>query len=695
MKKMILICITVIFAAILLAGCLSRPDGGKEPSQKPAQKPAQEQGSAGCEAYAVKTALKELTSVDPEKGIGVYGRYTELTAEGDVPEVLSRALAEVNARAKESVETKAGLFLAENKYPVLADGASVTEPYRYHNISYITNVTRADGILFSILETEMESGIGGAEGEAADAVESCAFHASVYDTESGRALTPADFLQDPGSLPERLKEALANKYAGDGPHTGIGQETPAWTADYLGLRFYFDGAAHVSLPYAALDGPLADAAAVTPEGFIAQIEKNTDYALPHDRRSIRVEKAADENGKEAYRIVIRDGGNESAWWLEYADDASDFYVFRAQGAYYFYRLDDAKNQAFVYNFASPDGGFGRFENQNAQCFDSFLHELCLAVPCDPDCVHMREKTRKVLSAASRLNTSFVPNGHYAFLPEKGRGRTWLHFSLIDDALALDSRNVGVRLLHELRAAALDDAGQVSGETLIPAGEVLRFLSVDGESEMYYYMSPQYSMYRSGARDYAYDCALSGGKKVRVVTRYENSFFVDGMYLDRIGEPVTLGAAQYEAGSDGLPEHSVEIGGKEYPLIRDLSLQTEAGEEIDFGGDLWWEAENYVGTFTSEEEDAKLVIAESGEVSFAYQGRQFTGKLPEKRYYRCDAEVFMEAGDEERTFRIIVEDPLPPHDPSFQRIRFYSEGLPATNEPSKVPPIEAELVRETR
>ena len=54
---------------------------------------------------------------------------------------------------------------------------------------------------------------------------------------------------------------------------------------------------------------------------------------------------------------------------------------------------------------------------------------------------------------------------------------------------------------------------------------------------------------------------------------------------------------------------------------------------------------------------------------------------------------MTAGYESRTFHIIVEGNLPAHDPSFTRIRFYSEGLPATNEPSKMPPIEVELVRE--
>ena len=41
----------------------------------------------------------------------------------------------------------------------------------------------------------------------------------------------------------------------------------------------------------------------------------------------------------------------------------------------------------------------------------------------------------------------------------------------------------------------------------------------------------------------------------------------------------------------------------------------------------------------------------------------------------------------------VKDKLPAHDPSFTKIDFYSEGEPATNEPSHVPPIDVELVRE--
>lgn len=699
-RKMILVSISTLAAALFAAGCGTSENVSADPAG------TSKEGDGGV--YAVREELREYYSADPEKKIGVYGRYTELLPDGEVPETLSRVLGEANARAKGDIESRAAKFLAENAFPAAAEGSGETEHFRYRNISHIVNVTRADDVMISLLETEMESGIGDAEGQFLDVSKTCVFTSAVYDMKSGRKLALPDFLADTGSLTERLDGALANKYGGSGLFTG--REIPAWTADYLGLHFYFDGkmipgekmqdlgiytrrAVHVSIPYTALDGPLAEAAAKTPESFIAAVEKNTDYALPHDDRTIRVSKALN-SGYEQYRIEISGGGKEAAWWLEYADDESEYYVFRAQDKYYFYRLEDNEDRGYVYNFASPDGGFERFANQNAQCFDSFLHELYLAVPSNPECVHMRERARKFMDSKSGLNTYYAPNGHYSFMPEPGRGRTWLHFALTDDALALDSRNVGLRLLHEISAVKLDEEGNAGDEIMIPAGEVLRFLSVDGEGELYYYMSREYNMYKSGARNYYYDCELSDGSRVRIVTEYENSFFVDGMYMDRIGEPVTIGAAEYEAVLSEIPDHYVTIGGKEYKLIRDLSNKTESGEEIDFAGDVWWEVENYVGTFTSEEGNAKLVISGNGEVSFDYEGKIFKGQLPEKRYYNTYAQVYMEAEYERRTFYIIVRENLPPHDPSFTRIRFYSEGLPATNEPSHVPPITVDLVRES-
>ena len=723
MKRIMICGIIVLAAAILIIfGIRKRiPAGPAQPA------PGNQFGSGGKgadEAYAVKTTLKELFRTDPEKGIGVYGRYTELSAEGDVPASLSAVLSERNERAKKNVEERAERFLSENSWPVISGDPAAADRYRWRNISCIVNITRADSRMISVLETELESGIGDAEGAGTDGTKSM-FRAAVYDTQSGRELSLSDFLKNPASVGGRLKEALRNKYAADHDAAGGsgllgegGETVPAWTADYLGLRFYFDGAmipeekrreagierqkaVHVSLPYSALDGAMAETAAKAPESFIAQLEKNTWYALPHDRKSIQIEKAVDESGRDAYRIVIKEGAKEEALWLEYADDASDFYVFRAGGSYYFYRLEENEDRAYVYNFAQRDGGYGRFANQNAQCFDSFLHEILLAVPANPACVHMRERSRLFMKAAPGMNAAFSPNGHYAFLPEPGRGRTWLHFALIDDVLALDSRNVGCRLLHEVRAVKPGDDGKEAGETVIPAGEVLRFLSVDGESELYYYMAPQSRNYKSDAGNYLYDCLLSDGSRVRLAAPYEDSLFVDGMYMDRIGEAVALGGSRHGTGPDGalggtgsaeVPEHYVEIGGTKYQLIQDLSKRSEAGEEIDFAGDIWWKVENYVGTFTSEEQKAALVISENGEVRFTWEGKEYTGTLPEKRYYRSHPEVNMEAGGERRKFRIIVDDDLPWHDPSFREIRFYSEGEPATNEPSRVPPIEVFLTR---
>ena len=169
-------------------------------SQKTESVPSPDRTDSGNKAYAVRTELKEQFFADPEKRIGVYGRYTELKAEGEVPEALSRVLAEVNARAKNSVEAGAERFLAENRFQPAA-GADEKLPIRYRNLSYIVNVTRADDILFSILETEMESGIGDAEGTWLRAPESCRFRSAVYDTASGKELTLSDFLKD--DSPER------------------------------------------------------------------------------------------------------------------------------------------------------------------------------------------------------------------------------------------------------------------------------------------------------------------------------------------------------------------------------------------------------------------------------------------------------------------------------------------------------------
>ena len=45
-----------------------------------------------------------------------------------------------------------------------------------------------------------------------------------------------------------------------------------------------------------------------------------------------------------------------------------------------------------------------------------------ALPYDPECVHMRERSRKYMEPVPGLNTICSPNGHYAFRPEPGPRR---------------------------------------------------------------------------------------------------------------------------------------------------------------------------------------------------------------------------------------------------------------------------------
>ena len=88
--------------------------------------------------------------------------------------------------------------------------------------------------------------------------------------------------------------------------------------------------------------------------------------------------------------------------------------------------------------------------------------------------------------------------------------------------------------------------------------------------------------------------------------------------------------------------------------------------------------------------AKLVIQENGDVEFNCFGNIFKGTLPEKRYYKENVYISMESKTESRSFRIILREGTIHSVPT--KIEFYSEGLPATNEPSKVPPLSVYMTR---
>lgn len=68
-------------------------------------------------------------------------------------------------------------------------------------------------------------------------------------------------------------------------------------------------------------------------------------------------------------------------------------------------------------------------------------------------------------------------------------------------------------------------------------------------------------------------------------------------------------------------------------------------------------------------------------------------LPDKCYYGEDVVVGLKAQSEYRSFSIILKNGH--HHDAPSKITFYSEGLPATNEPSKQPPLTVYLTKADR
>lgn len=642
------------------------------------------------EPYIVRTELKEYTVVNPDTSIGVYGRYTELTVEGNAPDTFCQTIAECNQSAEEAVKTHADEIIKTKE----ASG----DEYQFVTYGFIVNVVRADHTAYSILATEFEK-------DKQDIV--YRFHSITCDTETGEEI-PLNDLIDEDTCLERIHDSLISKY-GVEDLVSVTSENYAWTADALGIRFYFnseavsdekrkmindytDRAISVGLPYPSSNTSV-------PESYIAMIDRETEYTLPHDNVSVILTKKDDstiiriqEQNKEPNDLII-----------EYADDLSDYYIIRAENGLYLFRERIGYQEGFFYDFSRPDGGFGRFAYNPCQYFDSFLREILLAVPYNPYCVHMAEVKRS-FGESSYDKASFVPHGHYTF-PSDPKTR-YKRFILTDNSLQIDSNNVACRLLEDLTATEIDTEGNEIGEITIPAGQSLVFKNLIGEA-------PRYDdpPKRSQHRTYFYECLLQDGKRIRFKSTTESTIYTDKGYMNRFSEPVTLWEAQFEDKNVHAEDtFTVHIGDKDYPLIPDYSNKDHSGEEIDFGEDIWWIVEGYTGTYTSTDEDlkdmqnsyftqealshpderAELVINEDGDVEFNCFGNIFKGTLPEKRYYKDNVVIFMESKTERRSFRIILREGTIHSAPT--KIEFYSEGLPATNEPSKVPPLSVYMTR---
>ncbi len=718
-----------LFLAVLTAvcGCRNTPEQPEPSGGEPNPQVQSEEGDVtdltfqdfDGEPYVVRTALKEYTAFDPDTAIGACGRYTELTVEGKAPDTFREAVAAANRHAEEtlkaqvdeSVRTRAAKRTETPSDP--EEAADVKEEYVI--IGCIVNVTRADHVAFSFLETEYVQGPGKSTSDI-----TYRFAGSTFDTQTGEKITLSDLGWDDETCARKLRDAVTSKYGlADLPETDQ-PSNYAWTADAVGIRFYFhqdtvpwqarwDIGEHtarpltVGFPYSDVGGEKASALSEVPDSFIAMIERETWYDLPHGDVSICIAKAEDDS--TAISIRQKNGETERLT-IEYADALSDYYIIRAAGGFYLFRERAGYEEGFFYDFSRPDGGFGRFRYETCQFFDSFLGDLDFAVPYSPCCVHMAEK-RRTFGESRYDSASFVPHGHYSF--PSGTDDRYKTFVLIGGRLQIDAGNMACRLLEDFPATQIDEKGNELGEITVPAGTYLFFESVSGEASLYK-APPQ----RSQKGPFFYDCRVSDETRIRFESTVEMGVATEKGFLNRFAEPVALAKALSEDASGAKPSVEtfyVTIGGKEYPLISDYFQPNHSGEEIDFGDDLWWQAEGYVGTYELTEEDrnemknawfppapisdpdshAGLVISEDGEAVLDYFGEIFTGTLPEKRYYNTYVAIDMTSDSQTRTFEISLREGKIHSAPV--KIQCYSEGLPATNVPSTVEPLQLYLTKQ--
>ena len=658
----------------------------------------------GGEPYAVRTVLREYTAADPETRTAFYGRYTQLVPEDGAPETLRSAAAACSRRAEEAVMARAKRAESER-----APRGPVTDGYRTLTYGYIASVTRADGAAFSILETEFEKGIGQSESEI-----SYRFRGAAYDSRTGEEISLSSLIGG-GSPDAMLRCALRAKYGTDEP-ADAGEPCCAWAADALGIRFFFasdalslekrreiDGYAPrpltVAFRYGELSGEKAEElAAAAPESYIAMIERDTRYDLPHAGLSVLITQS---DGSTVLR-ASQAGGAEKELAIEYADSQSDFYFIRTAGGNYLFRQRTAYQEGFFYDFSRPDGGFGRFAYNPCQYFDSFLREIRLALPYDPYCAHMAE-VRRSFGESLYGAGSFVPHGHYSF-PGDPAAR-YKRFVLTDASLSIDAYGCACRLLADFSAQRADGEGGPNDAVTVPAGSALVFTSCDGEASRY-----DDPPRRSYARTFTYGCLLPDGRRVRFESGTESSVSSDAGFLSRFTRPVTLAEALFEKAAVEPAPFTVRIAGADYPLIPDWSLPSHTGEEIDFGGAEWWTVEGYPGLYAATDADMEemrgnlysqnalsgsedrpaLRIGGDGSVVFECGGTAYTGILPQKRLYRTAPDVLLTSSGESRSFRIVLREGEAHSRP--ERIELFSEGEPATNEPSRVPPLSVYLTR---
>ena len=693
----------------LSAGCTTSPQAQSSPSGSPSAQTGKD--VSNMEQLQIRTIRHEIAEIGEQTGNGAYGEYTEVALESDGFDALKAAFDQRNAQAaahtQERVSAHANDPEAEGtteagRMNLALGGADATvEATPFINFLNECAVTRADTKLVCLLESE------GAENEGWG--NKVRFASHVYDAQTGTELALDDLVADPAQLPALVDEALHAKYF-EGDMFAEGEDaaavvqakleagTLAWTADYLGMKFYFDSADFkhadwyqgmcVSLPYAAHPELFADACTAVPDDFIAQLEYGVAYELPGEAqgRSVRITRTHDDdntglgllgtspdsmkkNAAWTFTVQVGTGAGDdfapageasnSPWFYDmYRQDYAPCLV-RAGGRYYVYGFgdrnsDDYKTAVYDLNGDAPE--------LLKELDEGFVAQACYtkwALPCNPAAVTMAD--RDCLASYDRITftrdcridaETGLPS------PEAGEYRAY-------------TVNEAYKMRMAVAGTALDENGAPGQAATVPEGAVC--------------------VLESGlARDH-YDMRLEDGSLVRLAYD-DGARRIDGHYTADIMSVVPAAAAASASIESGPRQRTVWQHGREVPLVPETGNIVGTGAIIDYGDTPWWIAEEFVGTWTmtaadreliaewysdgNAPTDGKLEIREDGTFTMVFDGDTYEGTLDATRGWGVYATGAMQRiggmYGQSVWFDYTQESEA---DKSWSRIEFHADGLP--------------------
>ena len=721
----IILVASLIAFVLCLAGCASGGTSQASSSNVNASSQSSDSGNVASadarkdvtnvEQLNVQVSREEIAEVDAAANKGAYGECTQITLEDEGHDALAAALEARNKQAETATEDKVHGHVNDPDSPATTEGHAMdvllggvdksVEAVDFIDFLSAGTVTRADSCLTCVLESEGSQLDGWGN--------RVAFASHVYDSQTGAELTLGDLVTDTSQLPDIIDAAMHEKYCFEGmfqEDEDVAQlvrgkvDNPAehgqlaWTADYLGMKFYFDSkdlsnaasyhGMYVSVPYAEHPGLFASECAIVPDDFIAQLEYGVAYELPGDPqgRSVRVMRShregatlgllgtspANTSSGAGWTFAVQVGtgvgdtfeptgeATNSPWFYDMFRQDYMPCLVRVNGAYFLYGFGDRNSEGYnTAVYALEDGagqpkGLGELD-EGFVAQPTYTH---WSLPCNPAAVTMAD--RDCLASYDRVlfeRTCAID------------GDTGMPTPAAESYTA-HTINQAYKTRISVNGVLLDIGGQEGEATTIEEGTVC-FLE-------------------AGKPQDHYDMRLEDGRLVRLTSGKNRK--IDDHYTNDVFAMVPAASAADSHVETGPRERRVWHHGQYVRLVPETGNIVGTGAIIDYGDVPWWIAEEFVGTWTMTEDDRQLIakwysdgnppddgkleIREDGTFTMTFGGAAYEGKLDATRGFGVYAGGSMTPVDGGYTQNVHFDyTSESKSDKSWTHVQFYVEGLP--------------------